>query len=242
MSLRPASRPRPDKEKIKVQVLQKVFFDGHTQKSPNSIGMPTIRCSEPYSCAQCGKAVVDVNMDSDSSMLRTLLSDEFSAFKFRDFFFDGRRIRRFFDHHTASTSSGLQTIHCSASEPFRTLLLDHSAESDVRERFSLMGAHQYRRRIQGFRPRCVFFPCGRSFCPDGCSVFHPWGFLFPGCVLRSGVCLVFPCVYRHAQCESARPGVCPWSFGAPQCFFSASISRAPHRWVDSRRLLATPSI
>ena len=119
MSLRPASRPRPDKEKIKVQVLQKVFFDGHTQKSPNSIGMPTIRCSEPYSCAQCGKAVVDVNMDSDSSMLRTLLSDEFSAFKFRDFFFDGRRIRRFFDHHTASTSSGLQTIRCSTSSSRR---------------------------------------------------------------------------------------------------------------------------
>ena len=49
--------------------------------------MPTIRCSEPYSCAQCGKAVVDVNMDSDSSMLRTLLSEEFSGFKFRESFF-----------------------------------------------------------------------------------------------------------------------------------------------------------
>ena len=181
MSLRPASRPRPDKEKIKVQVLQKVFFDGNTQNSSTSIGMPTIRCSEPYSCAQCGKAVVDVNMDSDSSMLRTLLSEEFSGFKFRESFF--------------LMGAGLA---------------DFSTTTQ-------------RRRHQGCRPSAAqhLHQCVRILNTrvDGHMDSH-----------------------NSRLCETARPGVCPWVFGAPRGFFSASVARAPHRWVDSRRLLATPSI
>ena len=33
----------------------------------------------------------------------------------------------------------------------------------------------------------------------------------------------------------------PWILGASRGFFSVYVSRAPHCWVDSRRLLATPS-
>ena len=106
-------------------------------------------------------------------------------------------------------------------------------------------------------PGCFSFPVDVRSFPVGVFVFpcggggsvSMWVFCFSPvggpiswvCVLRSRVWLVFPCAYKHAHCETARAGVCPWIFGAPRGFFSAFVSRAPHCCVGPRRLLGTPS-
>merc|ERR1711954_496407 len=47
-------------------------------RSSTSIWIPTMRCSESYSRTNLPKPIVDVNMDSDHSMLRLLFPYQFA--------------------------------------------------------------------------------------------------------------------------------------------------------------------
>ena len=182
-------------------------------------------------------AIVDVKKDSRNPMLRALLPCLFAE----------RERRRNKDScNPKATTQKTEHTNSEAGQTSRPATRTQAAENTgiTRRLHKPENRNSSEKHATSkTRKQNTDLPSKKQILMRFCWCRKAWG--KKQCQFRvPGIILLLPClcIFSFLVESKTHCAIRPWVFGAPRCFFSASISRAPHRWVDSRRLLATPSI